>query len=335
MKGTVMAYSMTKEALVIPRIASRFNIADWQQAYIKNPWFEAMIKLNLSEIAYDKMFWGLHGMRTNGRAKTPWDYLKIEKRRMKELSQTPSESQVGALRVYRLERMIGDLGDLASDLIQYVLTEKDLKELISYSTPEKIVNYLRKQNGIDKAAWAREYLDYLRMKKKLGYDMTDSIVLFPKDLKEAHNKAVIEIDEIAAEERRAEAEENFKEIRTRFKEADEVYHCESGAFIIRPAKSASEIVDEGRYLHHCVGGDTYLSKHNDKESIICFLRAKDKPEEPYVTVELKDGKIEQWYGYLDEKPDEKKVDRWLKRYVKTLDPVKVHREATQKKKKAV
>ncbi len=332
MKGTVMAYSMTKEALIIPRIASRFNIADWQQAYIKNPWFEAMIKLNLSEIAYDKMFWGLHGMRTNGRAKTPWDYLKIEKRRMKELSQTPSGSQVGALRVYRLEKMIGDLGDLASDLIQYRLSEKDFKELIGYSTPEKIVNYLRKQTGTDKGAWAREYLDYLRMKKKLGYDMTDSIVLFPKDLKEAHNKAVIETDEIAAEERRAEAEENFKEIRTRFKEADEVYHCESGTFIIRPAKSASEIVDEGRYLHHCVGGDDYLSKHNDKESIICFLRPKEEPEKPYITVELINGKVEQWHGYLNEKPDEKKVDRWLKRYIKALDPVKVRREAKSRTK---
>ena len=165
--------------------------------------------------------------------------------------------------------------------------------------------------------------------------MTDSIVLFPKDLKDAHNKAVIEKDSKAAEERKREVENRYRGIQDRFKGADKVYHYESGAFIIRPAMSASEIVDEGRILHHCVGGDSYLSKHDKRVSIICFLRAKDKPEEPYVTVELKDGKIEQWYGYLDEKPDEKKVDRWLKRYVKTLDPVKVHREATQKKKKAV
>ena len=94
--------------------------------------------------------------------------------------------------------------------------------------------------------------------------------------------------------------------------------------------SASEIVDEGRYLHHCVGGDNYLRKHNDKTTIICFLRAKKNPEEPFITVELRNGKIEQWYGYLDEKPDEEKIDRWLKRYVKSLDPEKVRREAHRK-----
>jgi len=331
MKSTVMAYSMTQEALVNDRIARYFTIADWQQAYISNKWFEALLKAGLTEIIFRKMYYGLD-MRLNPKAKTPWDYLKIPKQRFKELTQKAPDEQVTALKIYRMEKVTGCLGEYANDLIRYNLTEQDLKGLMDYSTPAKIVNYLRKQGNTH--SQAREYIDYLQMKKELGYDMTDSIVLYPKDLHAAHNKAVIEKDERAAETRKAEAEERFKEIRTRFKGADKVYHYESGALVIRPAMSASEIVDEGRLLHHCVGGDGYLRSHAERRKTICLLRTKENPEEPYITVELNpQGKIEQWYGIHDSKPDEKKIDRWLGRYVKSLDVTKLQKEAKSRTKR--
>lgn len=330
MKGTVMQYSMTHEALRTESIARWMTIGDWQQAYIKNPWFEALLKAGMAQIIHDKEWSYRFGMRFNSRAKTPWDYLKIEKRRFKDLMQKAPREQTDALRIYRLEKKCGYLGEYTDDLIRYDLTEQSLNKLLGYSSPVKVVNYIRKQKGQDESRWVREWLDYLDMKKELGYDMTDSIVLFPKNLKDAHNKAVIEKDSRAAEERKQEVEERFRGIRYRYKGADKVYHYESGAYIIRPAMSASEIVDEGRILHHCVGGDNYLRKHLTQQSIICFLRAKDKPEEPYITVELINGKVEQWYGYLDEKPEEKKIDRWLNKYVKSLDLEKVRREAHRK-----
>ena len=331
MKDTVMQYSMTHEALnEHPEIGRCFTIGDWQQAYIRNPWYEMLLKTGLTQIIHDKEMYGLKGVRLNSRAKNPWDYLKIDKKRFKDLTQKAPKAQSEALRIYRLEKITGCLGEYADDLIDYDLDEKRLNKLLEYSTPIKAINYIRKQKGQNKSAWVREWLDYLDMKKEMGYDMTDSIVLFPKNLKAAHNKAVIERDSKAAEVRKNKVEKNFGLIRSRFKGADKVYHYESGAYIIRPAMSASEIVDEGRILHHCVGGDTYLRKHSTQQSIICFLRAKNKPEEPYVTVELINGKVEQWYGYLDEKPDEEKIDRWLERYVKSLDPEKVRRESHRK-----
>jgi DNA-directed RNA polymerase subunit RPC12/RpoP len=334
MKGTVMQYSMTQEALENDRIARYYTIADWQQAYIKNPWFEMLFKTGLIEIIWRKRYNGL-GMRLNPKAKTPWDYLKIEKRRFKDLVQQKPEDQIGALQIYRMEKISGNLGEYAQDLIKYGLPEEDIKKLLSHSSAIKIINYIRKQTkkGNTLAGKVREYRDYLEMKEALGYDMTDSIILFPKNLKAAHDKAVIEKDERAAETRKAEVEERFKEIRTRFKGADKVYHYESGALVIRPAMSASEIVDEGRLLHHCVGGDGYLKSHAERRKIICLLRTKKNPEEPYITVELNpQGKIEQWYGIHDSKPDEKKIDRWLGRYVKSLDLAKLQKEAKSRTK---
>lgn len=85
---------------------------------------------------------------------------------------------------------------------------------------------------------------------------------------------------------KAENEKAFPNIRNNFKRLDKRYHYESGAYMIRPCKSASEIIDEGRLQHHCVGGESYLRKHNTGKSYILVLRKKDVPDMPFVTVEI-------------------------------------------------
>lgn len=332
MKGTVMEYSLSEEIGHDSRFCYYLTIGDWQQAYIENKWFEALYKMGLKQIIHEKIYYGLHGMRLNGRAKKPWDYLGIEKRRLKDLIATPDIEKTGALRIYRLERKFGNLEGLTNTLISYHLSESSLSYIRNHTTFRKFVNYIEKQN---RNGAVGEWLDYMRMKEELGYDMTDSIIIFPKNLKDAHNKAVIERNQVEADKRKKEAEERFKAIAVRFKGADSVYHYESGAFLIRPAKNASEIVEEGRMLHHCVGGDDYLEKHAKKKTIILFLRTVKEPDTPFITVEVKpNGEIEQWYGIHDSKPEEKKIDRWLGKYVKALDPEQLRREAKRKIKTA-
>lgn len=96
------------------------------------------------------------------------------------------------------------------------------------------------------------------------------------------------------------------------------YFYEDEDYLIRPARSAEEIVAEGRILHHCVGGDSYLNKHNTGRSTILFLRSKSAPETPYITIEICGTKILQWYGIRDTKPDEIRIERHLRRYIKAL-----------------
>lgn len=69
-------------------------------------------------------------------------------------------------------------------------------------------------------------------------------------------------------------------------------------------------------LHHCVGGDNYLEKHNRQESIILLLRFKEDIEIPYITVEMNPHtyKVKQWYGAHDKKPDEENMKRWIENY---------------------
>ena len=208
-----------------------------------------------------------------------------------------------------------------------------IKNCLKYMTIRQLINrvntYYKKKVGSTKSSVLTTYSDYLDMKEELGYDMTNSITIYPHDLKAEHDKAVIERNEAAAKRREEKANEMYKAISQRFKKADKIYSYHSGKLFVRPAKNAAEIIEEGRILHHCVGGDGYLNAHAKKESIILFLRKKENT--PYITIEMEPtGEIVQWYGAYDKKPDEAKIDRWLNKYVKQLDIKALKREAKRK-----
>ena len=137
-----------------------------------------------------------------------------------------------------------------------------------------------------------------------------------------------ERDKIAVRER--EVLGKYPKIKENYKKYSDIYSAEAAGFIIRPAKDAAEIVAEGRYLHHCVGLDTYLSKHNKGQSIILFLRKASEKDIPFITIEIKGDKIIQWYGAYDKKPQEKYFQKWLDTYFEEL---KKHNQKSEKKKK--
>ena len=158
------------------------------------------------------------------------------------------------------------------------------------------------------------------MRLALGYDMNNTVYQQPRDLRAAHDKMVQESNKEKMDERIREVEQKYSDIRLNYRKLRNIYFYEDDTYMIRPARSAKEIVEEGRLLHHCVGGDSYLNKHNDGRSYILMLRFKDKEEETYITVEISSGKalIMQWYGARDRKPDEKNMQKWLDQYLEQL-----------------
>lgn len=308
------------------------SIWDYLSVYVENRRIEMLLKLNMPYIIGLKMRKYPTGL--NGRAKNPWDYLKIYKSRLKGLTCTDGNEWT-LLNVYRLERRSKNhfTDEEVEALTYFSGRERSLYTCLKYMSARQLINRVNKYYG-DKVKYSKidvmgEYADYLDMKAKLGYDMTNSITVYPHDLKAEHDKAVLETNERKAEERKKKVNEDYKEIGIRFKKANKVYAYHSGKLSIRPAKDAAEIVAEGRALHHCVGGDNYLMAHAHKTSIILFLREKDST--PYITVEMSPkGKILQWYGAYDKKPDKEKINRWLNKYTKQLDKKALLREARTK-----
>lgn len=77
---------------------------------------------------------------------------------------------------------------------------------------------------------------------------------------------------------------------------------------------ANDLVDEGKALHHCVGG--YIDNVAEGRCLIVFVRRVEEPKKPYVTVEVRDGKIAQIHGDHNSKPTEevqKFIDLWSRK----------------------
>ncbi|MGM9647081.1 MAG: PcfJ domain-containing protein [Eubacteriales bacterium] len=125
-----------------------------------------------------------------------------------------------------------------------------------------------------------EWADYISMAKKLKYDLKNPVVVYPKDLKEAHDRAsaqmAIRVSEAAK-----------KAYKARKVELSHKYCYCDGTFFIRPPFTQEEIIREGKLMHHCVG--TYAERHMKGQTDILFMRRCDRPDTPLYTIEIKDG----------------------------------------------
>ena len=116
-------------------------------------------------------------------------------------------------------------------------------------------------------------------------------------------------------------EEERKEFYAKFKTVAEKYlplQCyKEDTFITVIAKSPNELIYEGDTLHHCVGHMNYDQRFIREESLIFFIRNKNEPEVPFVTVEysLSKHKVLQCYGENDHKPADNVLEyvnkKWL------------------------
>lgn len=160
---------------------------------------------------------------------------------------------------------------------------------------KRIMDYVRKQAKAEHTSVYHtciDYRDYIRECEKLEYDFTDSAVIAPRSLYDAHRRT----SDIINAAKNAAAAELFAEHnkdRQKLLFADE----EKGLMIVLP-ESMSDIIDEGMKLSHCVGG--YAERHAEGKLHIAFLRKISEPKTPYYTIEVStEGKIIQCRGYAN------------------------------------
>lgn len=153
----------------------------------------------------------------------------------------------------------------------------DYNRLLKYCKPLDLYKYkLNSKN-------AMIYLDYLEFAKKLGFDITDKKYLYPEHLKEKHDEYMNQI----------KANKNKKinsKIKRRYKETLKNKY-EDKKFIIYPAGSIEELIDESNQQNNCVR--TYAERIANGDCDIYFMRLLKEPHKSLVTVEIRDNKIVQ------------------------------------------
>ena len=96
----------------------------------------------------------------------------------------------------------------------------------------------------------------------------------------------------------------------KFSEVAEKYlplqHNKRSAFICVIARSPADLIREGEMLGHCVGRMNYDERFAQEQSLIFFVRTKEHPEKPLVTLEysLKTYKVLQCYAEHNTQPDD-------------------------------
>lgn len=179
----------------------------------------------------------------------------------------------------------------------------ELKAIKELTTIDNFIKYFRKKRYKD----SRLYFDYLDFCKKLGYDLKNKKYLFPNNLKQKH-------DEFANQIKILEKEQNNKLIAERYKELlNKIF--ESKKYIIFPAQSVEELIDESSQQNNCV--KTYVERYANGDCDIYFMRLSCEKDKSLVTVEVRNNKVVQ-KRIKNNAQTTKEQDKFLQKWEDTI-----------------
>lgn len=132
-----------------------------------------------------------------------------------------------------------------------------------------------------------EYRDYLDMCRRMGYDMKNSFVLYPKDLQKSHDRTA----------RRYEHKKDAKIKRdfiVAYRQLSGRLDFEKDGLKIVYPNTPDDVAAEGHALHHCVGG--YVERVAERECMILFLRKCADEAKSFYTIEVRGQEVVQVRG---------------------------------------
>lgn len=298
-------------------------------AYIHNPAIEMYAKSGMSKLVGTLICHGGKSRYIYKNGKTLQKQIRLkDKQLIKKFVKSKGDILLLEILQYEQKTGIRWTDEQEEFAIRY---RRELDTFLEYMSLQQLMNriekYSKEQNAYSEYSTIIRYSDYLKMRKELGYDMTNEVFIHPKNLRKKHEEMVKENNQRKDELRITKKNAEFSNIRESYEKISEKYSFETEEYFIRPASSAGEIILEGQTLHHCVGSsDTYMRKHHKGESYIMFLRRKSEPETPYYTIEIRNTEIVQWYSLNDRKPDEETIRNVLDLWIQ-------HLEADKKKRK--
>ena len=311
----------------------KFNVNKYITTFHRRPYLEYLAKAGLTRLAaeiVDAYGWWGDPKTIRTQATNLQEALQLDGNRVSRMKQI--NGGLNSLKWLQYEQEHGI--KISQESLQYLKNRKvdpdDCREILNgLKSVNRMVNYMKKQK-IAPGKLTTTWRDYLRMARDEGYDTTDDIVRFPRDLKARHDQLVELGNQRKDEKRLKNYAELDRQIRERLPQAAR-YFWENEQYTIIPAGGCEELMTEGRTLHHCVGRDDYyMKKMAAGASWILFLRKKADLEKPYYTIEIdmNDDRIKQYYSEFDRKPDKTEIDRVLEKFKQSLKRTRIRVAAT-------
>jgi len=328
LRNTPWQYSQLER---FARIAATMDAIPYLNAYVQWPVIEYLVKAKLFRLVSDIVYGPYHfmiGKTVNCEGKNLQDVLKLDRSWLPLLQEVdPGIAQLNVIQWFINAGKRPDASMMkwcANNAIQDVSV---LAELLSHMTMHKLMRYADAQHEIRIASTKTpeyiryysmvnllaDYRDYLRMCKEMQYDVASSFILFPRNLKSAHDHVVEALDV----KRTAEQE---KAIADSFEEWQRLYQYKGKDLMVIPPHSSKELIDEGTALRHCVG--RYVKRVAQRECVILFVRKVAEPDKSLCTVEVRDGQVVQTRGFDNEDPPAKIkafIERWKRQVLCAAD----------------
>ena len=346
----------------MPTVAMRYE--DAIKEYIEFPKLEWICKMGLNKLAQgiiNSQHSGNMVGKIRKKGSTIYEILGLNKVNTKLLQAIDGDHY--ELRLLQVAQEIG-LQFKPEQLKEYYETftcnTELLKQANRKTTLHKIVKYISRESenypiGEEGKCWgysymryreredprierkrnmAKDWIEYLKWCKELGYDLDNMFIYMPKNFKKVHDRTAKEYQEhmdkkAAAEKKRREREakkrmeETKRALEEILRENDNVqnaFQVKGKGLILVVPSSAEDIKAEGAALHHCVG--TYVDRVARGETNIFFIRKEKEPDKPYFTMEWKNNDIAQCRGSHNcEMPPEVKAftEAFKKKMLETIE----------------
>lgn len=236
---------------------------------IRYPQFEYLIKLKLFDLAFNVPYM----FKKNNTFK---EIFKVEKKYLKLMQDIDiNYNELEALRICNNNDI-----SLIKFVSEYLDIFIEIKKFIN-------IDFIKLKQYFDKNNFSfteiLEYRDYIKFAYELRLNLKDNNVLYPKNIKEEHDKLYLQI----TTKNNPLLNDKIKAISNLL----EVNKYEDEKYVIFPASSIESLIDESTQMSNCVR--TYIEDYSNGYCQIYFMRYKDSKDKSLVTIEVRGKKVVQ------------------------------------------
>lgn len=334
--GTSLEYCNLEEYVTADGPKRNKNAIRFLMDWARYPMVEKLWKAGYTQLVYERIrgvakehrnavYWNRDSFRTAFRFPVrllklhePEDWTMQDVKRVNELWECVL---AGKLREAELP-----------EFVMAMVKLEDVRDALGHASVHKILKYISCQVEKERERKLKEqedarrkgklyyggdfeapqtYRDYLADCVKLHLNLDDSGVLFPKDLNAAHARTISMVKHRESEISR----EKFAKVTQGLK----WMAWERDGLLIRLPVDGAELIAEGKYLHHCVGG--YAERMAAGKTTILLIRRVEDPDTPFYTLEWLDGRVNQCRtnhneSYTENEQVKAFVDAWVEQVAK-------------------
>lgn len=245
------------------------NIWDIRRFYKYRREIEFLQKINARQIVYELMY-----------SPTQCDMRIMNEKWLRKHKHEIKNSDFGFEKIILDEKIRGRNGKPVPGAEKYI-------SHVNFDKIPSCIGIIHFQNwAIKNRIDFRYYIDYLRLMEQCNVPINETNAC-PRNLFRAHEH-LVELNNALEREREEQAKRNRdRELKNKFDElikTRQYMEMEINGLKFVLPKKASDIVNEGSALHHCVS--TYVDRHASGTITIVFIRNAEAPKKPLYTMEF-------------------------------------------------